>query len=235
MKTIKDWLRNHGSVNFIWLIIIVGISLLGVGLVIGQSTSKAIGFLSTFIIQLSGAAFATAILTVFLSFGDIRQTLSNTLSDLWTEGNVINSLSNKVKEKIDKKIILSSNENSIISLEETLYKSLTEQRLNCLNCFFINNYNYDISLVDYEENPILVIHSVRCSYRVRAEHLCDENRMFPFKYYYEISVPKKFDLDKEKFLRNFHIRINGFEFSKEDVIGYFGHICARHFGQNVPV
>jgi hypothetical protein len=218
MKTRNEWLKNHKSANFFWSIIVVGILLLAVGLAIGQSTSKVLGFLSTFIIQLSGAAFATAILTVFLSFRDIRQTLSNTLSDLWTEGNVVNSLSSKVKEKIDKKIILSSNENSIISLEETLYRSLTEQRINCLNSFFINNLNYDISLMDYEKNPNLVIHSVRCSYRVRSEHLADKNRTYPLKYYYEISVPKEFDLAKEKFLRNFHIRINGLEFNKEDVV-----------------
>lgn len=218
MSSTKDWLKHHKSANFFWLIIIVGILLLALGLVIEQSNSKFMGFLSTFIIQLSGAAFATAILTVFLSFRDIRKTLSNTLSDLWIEGEVVNSLSTSTKEKIDKKIILSSKNNTIKSLDQTLYKALTKQRLNCLSSFFIYNFNYDITLKDCTKNPEMLVHNVRCSYRVRKEHLLDGNRSYPLKYYYEISVPKKFNLSKEKFLRHFSIKYDGHEFDKGDVI-----------------
>jgi len=218
MKTTNDWLKDHKSANFFWAIILVGIVLLAIGLVIGQSPSKIMGFLSTFIIQLSGAAFATAILTVFLSFSDIRKTLSNTLSDLWTEGEVVYSLSSKVKEKIDKKIILSSRDNKILRIEETLYKPLTEQRKSFLNSFYVYNFNYDIMLMDFEKNPNFITHNVKCSYRVHSGHLVESKRIYPLKYYYEISVPKGFEMSNEKFLKHFHIRINKLEFNEKDAI-----------------
>jgi hypothetical protein len=212
----KKWFKNHESANFFWIIILISVILLAIGLLLSKLDNPIMSFISNFVIQLSGAALATAILTVFLSFGDVKKSLTSTLSNLWIEGKVVDSLSNSVKSKIDKRIIL-SNSSDIKEINESLFIDLTKLRDKCLNSFHIINYNYEIVLSDWEKNSEFIIHRVKCTYRVISSHIAIKEKKYPLKFYYEITIPNDLELIEKDFIRNFNIKIDKQEFDKNDV------------------
>jgi hypothetical protein len=216
MSSARHWLKAHQSSNFIFIVLFIGIVLLAFGVAL-PSTPLWVSYISILLLQLSGVAITTAVLTIFFDIDDVKNYMSKAISNLWADGEIIKTLSEEAQTKIDKRIILSSCKDTIVSIEESLYTDLTLLRRYALSDFMMKNYDIDIVLSRFHPNEHFLEHFTRTSYRIQKFHLKDTYKTFPLRFQYQLNIPKNTTLTDMEIVKDFELRIGSESYGRESI------------------
>ncbi len=216
-RSMRDWIRAHGSAVFVGVLIVLSVVLV-VGGVRFQDQSGLWGMpLGALMLQLSGATLTAAIATIFFSFEDVRRYMAATVARLITRGELADLLSAEARERLDKRLVLQSLEPDVLFLEPSLHSVLTKRREECLASLHIHNLVYEVNLTDYPEDKRFLVRHVNQSYRVKAHHLDLRPRKFRLRVYQEVTMPPGHALEPGSFLKEFSVTVGDDKLNSEDV------------------
>jgi hypothetical protein len=219
-----SWWTEHKSAALILLLFVVGIAILVLSVflhgehnAIEQRVGKALAdFLVLFATELSIAILVGGIAALFLSLPDARHHIASIVSDLFSEGKIVESLSESAKGRLD--IGLSHNRlrSKVLSVDVNLFTHLTRMSDDCLGMPHLHNLHWSQELNEHPSNTKLLVNTVIRSFSVNVNHMRRPAK-FNFPFLHEISIQDFPDLKDEEFLIDFEGRIGSKVFSKGDV------------------
>lgn len=205
-STIGTWYRRHRSALFIALLAIAVPILLWIGMNIKGTPNKDI--IGTFLVQLSGTAFAGCIGMLFLSFPDIREQISSSIANLFSEGDIASYVSPQSLNTINRKIIAEKVGNTISFLDKSLYSHFDKVQTDCYRMTHLHNSNIQIRNLASDEYKDLIVYERFHTFRISAQHLRGNEAEFEYKLLHIARIPNYLDIKEEQFIKNFSARFD---------------------------
>ena len=137
-----NWYKEHRPAIFIFFIILIGMSLIIISNLI-QNDQKYLQMIKPVFAGLGGTFMAGGIATLFLNLPRTKEYISNTISNLFTTGEIISSLSEEQRSLLKKKILSKEISISMENIEDSLYEKINTTQNNLSNS--LNNWTQFIN------------------------------------------------------------------------------------------
>lgn len=181
-----SWFAEHRSAVFLFCLILFGLCLLVTGLLFeGGGLSK---FAGNLFIELSIAAFAGVIATLFLSFEEVRAQLASTIATLFSEGKISALLSSGARDVLHKELTLQRI--TAAAIEDSLFKELRHLTDEYLQAVHVRNLMQQTVITPYSKDDRFLKESITRRFILDATHLGRPTE-FEYKFSYKLSLPSK--------------------------------------------
>ena len=220
----SSWWKQHKSAVFIFALFILGIFLLLVSTVLHsyhQSIEPYLGkhlteILGLFITELCITAFVGGIAAIFLSLPDVKHHLASTMSDLFSRGQIVDTISENSKRILSKEIVRSHIISKALEVDDALFDHFTNLSDNCLSMIHLYNHNWRHELTPYPNKDEFLIYSVSRDFTIKLSHLNKPSK-FDTPFFQIISIQYYLDIKDEEFLLHFSANIGDINFTRDDV------------------
>lgn len=192
-KDDRSWFKEHMSAVFLFVLILCGFGFLVFGLLFQGATETGTEsvttehslrmFLGKLSVELSIAALAGAIATVFLSLRDVRHHLASTIATLFSEGKISGLLSAGARQELAKELALLRTKAK--SIEESLFDDLYTLNDAYLESVHIHNFNYTETITVHTKSPNLLVKEIVKTFTLKARHLPDGAK-FQYKFEHQV-------------------------------------------------
>ncbi|HEX2203494.1 MAG TPA: hypothetical protein VHG91_09365 [Longimicrobium sp.] len=213
----KNWFSKHSSVGFVLWLLLLSLLLLGFGEFLNRSSSPIGKIAGVVLLQLSGSAVAALIVALFFSFKDVRDQIAASAASLLSSGELIDTLSESARAKLEEQIILKKLGNRVVGLEPSLIASLDQLRNRVLTAHYLQNFIQEVTLTPHRDDPRLLFRRLVRHFRVRSYHLAPNLRQYPFRFYTEIGLPEGIDFDNADLLREFEVVVGSAVLTREHI------------------
>lgn len=180
-----SWSRRHKSALFIVVLSLFSTAALVVGAQVAASS-----FWHTGLYQLAGTGYSVALVTLFLTFRDVRETLAAVAAQLLYEGTVFAYFSEQARQKTKRQISLTDLKTRIDTIDDSLYTYVDDILHDSLARVHANNLSWHINLSRYEPDDSYLIEQLMVSYRLTAAHLAGRMAAEDFSLAFTVFKPE---------------------------------------------
>jgi len=209
-------IKRGGSSSFLMGAVLFAIVFLAIGLLIPTDQNPVLRGVATIFVQLSGAAIAAAITTLFVGFKDVRDALAGAVASLLSSGEAIELLSKESKEALDDALQMDKMGGNVHDLDQGLWLHLKKNNNDFLSCFHWAGFRYNVTLSTHPDNDDWLIRRSNMAYRVMALHLRGVSK-FNFHSSVEITASSGMSIDDYEEEFEYKARVGPVMCDKSDV------------------
>jgi hypothetical protein len=204
--------RAHGSITFTFAVLVASL----ISLLLSAAVRVSHPFTALLLDHLAAMGIAAFVAAVFLSFRDVKEILSKSISALIIDGGFAAHLGTEEQTKLQRLLLLRSLQNQVRELPESLTAHLDSVTAHCIRTPYLENFNVTVVLTDAEDLPGVLHQHFRSTYTVNCRHLKGGRGIFQVLFRHEYNDTSG-RLAPGGALKLFHLEVGPRVFDAKDV------------------